>query len=87
MPLTVLICASCEVSSAFCIGLSGSWLFSWVTSSLRKRCSMSALEVALLIAAAALAALEDEAAEVSLTAMAKKSPLACARAGVFNGMG
>ncbi|MNY76119.1 hypothetical protein D3C86_2155960 [compost metagenome] len=35
-PLTVLICASCEVSWALSIGLSGSWLFSCVTSIFRK---------------------------------------------------
>lgn len=32
MPLTVLICASCEVSCELSIGLSGSWFFSWATS-------------------------------------------------------
>ncbi|MNT66542.1 hypothetical protein D3C72_2046130 [compost metagenome] len=65
MPLTVLICASCEVSSAFCIGLSGSWLFSCVTSSLRKRCSLSALDTLLLLFAAvgAFSPLMDEVSE------------------------
>nr|CUV13146.1 conserved protein of unknown function [Ralstonia solanacearum] len=36
MPLTVLICASCEVSCELSIGLSGSWFFSWATSSCMK---------------------------------------------------
>ena len=68
MPLTVLICASCEVSSAFSIGLSGSWLLSCVTSSFRKRCSLSELET-LAVLAAALAALAPEIEEVSVMAM------------------
>ena len=36
MPLSVLICASCEVSSLFCNGLVGSWFFSCATNSVRK---------------------------------------------------
>ncbi|MNY43730.1 hypothetical protein D3C86_1787090 [compost metagenome] len=36
MPLTVLICASCVVSSLFCIGLVGSWFFNCATSSVKK---------------------------------------------------
>ncbi|CBJ34668.1 membrane protein of unknown function (plasmid) [Ralstonia solanacearum PSI07] len=36
MPLTVLICASCDVSCELSIGLSGSWFFSWATSSCMK---------------------------------------------------
>ncbi|MOA46175.1 hypothetical protein D3C78_1686560 [compost metagenome] len=35
MPSTVEICASWEVSSAFCMGFSGSWFWSCVTSSFR----------------------------------------------------
>jgi len=34
-PLTVLICASCEVSCELSSGLSGSWLFICVTSIVR----------------------------------------------------
>ena len=53
MPLTVLICVICVVICALSIGLSGSWLFSWATSSFRKRsCAASALlaPVAALVA-------------------------------------
>src|SRR5206468_3783854 len=39
-PVTVLIWASCDVICALSMGLSGSWLRNWVTSSLRKRSPM-----------------------------------------------
>ena len=40
IPRTVLICASCEVTSAFSMGFIGSWLRICATSSFRKRSSV-----------------------------------------------
>ena len=60
MPVTVLICASWEVSCAFSIGFNGSWLFSCVTSSLRKRCSLSLPDPADGVEAARAPAAPDE---------------------------
>jgi hypothetical protein len=46
MPSTVLICASCEVICALSMGLSGSWFFNCVVSSLRKRFCASVMALA-----------------------------------------
>ncbi|CSP51255.1 Uncharacterised protein [Shigella sonnei] len=42
IPLTVLICANCDVSSLFSIGLVGSWFFSCATNKVRKLLCKSA---------------------------------------------
>ncbi|MNT94829.1 hypothetical protein D3C72_2365920 [compost metagenome] len=48
MPVTVLICAICEVIWALSSGFIGSWLFSCATSSFRKRSCAAAGSVAAL---------------------------------------
>ena len=63
MPVTVLICAICEVICALSIGFMGSWLFNCATSSFRKRSCAAAgsvfelLVVFLLLRSAVLATL------------------------------
>ena len=47
MPVTVLICAICEVICALSIGFIGSWLASCATSSFRKR-SWASVDVVLV---------------------------------------
>ena len=46
MPVTVLICAICEVICALSIGAVGSWFFNWATSSVRNWFCISAALVA-----------------------------------------
>src|SRR5450830_1730697 len=48
MPVTVLICAICEVIWALSTGFIGSWWVIWATSSFRKRSCWSAALVVLM---------------------------------------
>ena len=73
MPLTVLICAICEVTCALSIGLSGSWFCICVTSSFRKRSSDPA---SLVLSTAEAAAVVDLAAVCELTLRVEKSMVA-----------
>ncbi len=60
MPLTVLICANCEVISELSIGFSGSWFFNCVTSNVMKLLCRSALVLWLpLVWLSALSTLES----------------------------
>jgi len=59
IPVTVLICAICEVTCELSTGLSGSWLFIWATSSFRnvsdRFCALVPAAVELVPVAAAAA--------------------------------
>lgn len=69
MPVTVLICAICEVICALSSGFIGSWLFICATSSLRKRSCSPVLLLALTLLVLLVAVLAAVLAVVELMAV------------------